>query len=31
MLCGSVVVDRVHAVDCLSHVWMLDGRIITCK
>uniref|UniRef100_K1PR63 Uncharacterized protein n=1 Tax=Magallana gigas TaxID=29159 RepID=K1PR63_MAGGI len=23
--------DRIHLIDCLPNVWMLDGRIITCK
>ena len=26
-----IVVDRIHVIDCLPHVWMLDGRIVTCK
>ena len=27
-LCPS---DRIHVVDCLPNVWMLDGRLVTCK
>ena len=23
--------DRMHVIDSLPLVWMLDGRIITCK
>ena len=23
--------DRIHVIDSLPNIWMLDGRIITCK
>ena len=26
-----VVTDRLHVIDSLPLVWMLDGRIITCE
>ena len=26
-----VVSDRMHVIDSLPLVWMLDGRIITCE
>lgn len=26
-----VVSDRIHVIDCLPNIWMLDGRIVTCK
>ena len=25
------VSDRIHIVDSLPHIWLLDGRIVTCK
>ncbi|CAG2215418.1 unnamed protein product [Mytilus edulis] len=25
----SQIINRIHIVDCLPHVWMLDGRLIT--
>ena len=32
ILCSFfVVADRMHVIDSLPLVWMLDGRIITCK
>ncbi|KAJ8306566.1 hypothetical protein KUTeg_017111 [Tegillarca granosa] len=27
----EIFTDRLHVIDCLPNVWMLDGRIITCK
>jgi len=29
--CVMSFADRVHVVDSLPYVWMLDGRIITCE
>ena len=26
-----LILDRIHLIDCLPNVWMLDGRIVTCK
>ena len=31
LCCCCACADRVHAVDCLPHIWILDGRIITCE
>ena len=31
LCCILIFLDRIHVIDSLPNVWMLDGRIVTCK
>lgn len=31
LIFSFAVLDRLHVIDCLPNVWMLDGRIVTCN